>query len=309
MSYTGNSSYCYSNSLHMCLQQAGMADLPSVGFIECATGMPFGTTFLDFEIPLFFPNPAATDPHQGLSQALKILGWTNELWQSDDAAEATEYLKNALENSPVLLGPLDMSHLLYDPNHTAKTGGDHFIVALSIDNGNMVTLHDPQFYPFVQLSFAELLRAWDARRIGYIDKAYTLRHRFREERRVNRAEMITSIFTIAQALQAGSIDWPIAYSGSVAFKKVSTLLEASPSSAFSGLLRHFSLPIGSRRCVDATRFMQEASRPELAMMYERKAKLYGSAQYYASKDQWDNVIEIFDSFAEFEDTLSAAIST
>jgi outer membrane protein TolC len=48
--------------------------------------------------------------------------------------------------------------------------------------------------------------------------------------------------------------------------------------------------------------------PELAMMYERKAKLYGSAQYYASKEQWDNVIEIFDSFAEFEDTLSAAIS-
>ncbi len=308
MSYTGNSSYCYSNSLHMCLQHAGMPNLPNVGFIECATGMPFGTTFLDFERPLFFPNPAATDPHQGLSQALQTLGWTNEMWQGDDATAATAYLRNALKDGPVLLGPLDMSHLLYDPNHATKTGGDHFIVALSSD-GDMVTLHDPQFYPFVQLSVAELLRAWDASRIGYIDKTYTLRHHFREKQRVERAEMLDSMFAVAQELQSGSIDWPIAFSGRAAYDKVLTLLKATPSPAFAGLLSHFSLPIGSRRCVDAMRFMQEADRPELADMYEAKARLYGSAQYYASKAQWDNVIEIFEDFAELEAHLCAAIST
>ena len=40
--YTGNGPYCYSNSLHMCLTQAGMPAVPPVSLLECMTGMPFG---------------------------------------------------------------------------------------------------------------------------------------------------------------------------------------------------------------------------------------------------------------------------
>lgn len=69
------------------------------------------------------------------------------------------------------------------------------------------------------------------------------------------------MFAVAQELQSGSIDWPIAFSDSAAYDKVLTHLKVTPSPAFAGLLRHFSLPIGSRRCM---RFMREAGRPELA---------------------------------------------
>lgn len=44
--YSGNSAYCYSNSLHMCLQHTGMPHLPQVSLVERMTGMPFGACFL-----------------------------------------------------------------------------------------------------------------------------------------------------------------------------------------------------------------------------------------------------------------------
>jgi hypothetical protein len=51
-------------------------------------------------------------------------------WQGDEADAALAALQEALSVGPVLLGPLDMGFLPYDPNHMHKRGGDHFIVAL-----------------------------------------------------------------------------------------------------------------------------------------------------------------------------------
>lgn len=103
--YTGNSHYCYSNSLHMCLQHAGMADLPEPGLLECMTGMPFGALFLQFETPLFFPSHADLNPNSGMSRALSILGWTCTQWEDDNVESALEALEANLKKGPVL--PVD----------------------------------------------------------------------------------------------------------------------------------------------------------------------------------------------------------
>ena len=308
LTYTGNSSYCYSNSLHMCLQQAGMKRLPDVSLIECSTGMPFGTCFLNFDTPLFFPSPAGTDPHTGLSQALETLGWTGELWQGEDEEEARIKLEHALRDGPVLLGPLDMSFLGYDPNHKNKAGGDHFLVVLDI-KGDLVELHDPQFYPYAVLPVSEVMQAWNASTIGYIDKTYTLRYNFRERNKVSREQLLMSILDVAQTLQTDVHDGPIAYTGATAFQKALELLQPSPTPDFAGFLTHFALPLGARRSVDAMQFMMEIGKGELGKLYENKAKLYGRAQYYAATQKWPKVRGIFRELATVEEQLTENIQT
>ena len=308
MMYTGNSSYCYSNSLHMCLQHAGMNELPDASFFECLTGMPFGTLFLNLDMPMFFPSPAKTDPHTGLSQALETLGWSCELWQGEDAKEAQSELERVLMYGPVLLGPLDMSYLRYDPNHQSKEGGDHFLVVLQIKDG-MSLLHDPQFYPYATLPIGELMQAWNATTVGYIESTYTLRHSFQESHKVSREQMLTSTLDVARKFQTDILDGPVAYAGVPAFEQVLVLLEQSPPPAFAGLLIHFALPIGARRSVDAMRFMQEAGAGELAKLYEDKAKLYGSAQYYAATQNWTKVKDNFKDLTEIERILSKELKS
>lgn len=187
--YTGNSHYCYSNSLYMCLRHAGMADPPEPGLLECMTGMPFGALFLQFETPLFFPSHADLNPNSGMSRALSILGWTCTQWEGDNVESALEALEANLKNGPVLLGPLDLGFLPYDPNHRLKRGGDHFIVALKLEGGR-AQVHDPQFYPFAVLPVDDLMRAWNATDLGYATSAYTLRGDFREDRRVSIDDML-----------------------------------------------------------------------------------------------------------------------
>lgn len=79
IAYTGSSAYCFSHSLHMCLTAAGMSNVPAVSLLECATGVPFGASFLMLEIPLFFPSPAGkASPEVGLARAIETIGWTCE---------------------------------------------------------------------------------------------------------------------------------------------------------------------------------------------------------------------------------------
>lgn len=302
MVYTGNSSYCYSNSLHMCLSIVGKKDVPDVSYIECLTGMPFGTCFLDVEMPMFFPSPVQTEPHEGLTQALKTLGWSCELWQSDSAEEAEVELTEVLKYGPVLLGPIDMGLLSYDPNHKFKQGADHFVVVLGIEE-EFALIHDPQFYPYATLPIKQLIKAWSAEQIGYIDKAYTLRHSFIEQQTTTRALMNEATLILAEKIQSDDVDHPVFFGGSSAFEKAIDLLEGTPNPSFSGLLTNFALPIGARRSVDAMQFMKEVEKPKLSSLYNTKAKLFGKAQYYAVMENWSEVNKCFNRLSETEEAL------
>jgi hypothetical protein len=290
----------------MCLQDAGMEKLPDISFLECLTGMPFGTCFLNFELPVFFPSPAKTDPHEGLSQALETLGWTCELWQGENEDDARIALEGALKDGPVLLGPLDMSFLSYDPNHKSKAGGDHFLVVLNIKD-DMVELHDPQFYPYAVLPIGEMMRAWNATTIGYIDNTYTLRYSFQERKEVSREQLLKSAFKVAQMLQSDVREGPVVFTGAAAWLKALELIEPSPAPSFAGIMTHFALPIGARRSHDAMQFMTEVGNDELAKLYEEKAKLFGSAQYHAATQNWATVSNNFKSLAELEAELSEKV--
>jgi hypothetical protein len=303
LTYSGNSSYCYSNSLRMCFEHAGLKDLPSVSFIECLTGMPFGATFLKLDTPLFFPSPAATDPNTALNRALETMGWTCELWQGDGADEAEAALRHALRYGPVLLGPLDMGFLSYDPRHRHKRGGDHFVVVLSVE-GDMVELHDPQLYPYAVLTMPELMEAWHARHLGYVKSSYTLRYGFHQQAEVSRQRLLERTLEVARDLQTKHPEGPVAYGGKQAFALAAEELRQAPEAEFTELLVNFTLPLGARRCLDGAAFLVEAGDSTAAGHLAEKAKHFGRAQYYAATQGWGEAADLLDELGEIEDQLA-----
>lgn len=304
--YSGNSAYCYSNSLRMCLEQAGMEQLPAAGLMECMTGMPFGATFLQFENPLFFPNPTPINPDSGVTRALEILGWTCELWRSNEADAANTKLQEALRSGPVLLGPLDMGFLPYDPDHRNKRGSDHFIVALKLQ-GEMVQVHDPQLYPFVILPLADLMRALYAKELGYAEHAYTLRFNFQPKRRDARHTILDATLHNARELIRAHPVGPVAYGGPGAFTHVAETLRQNPMNNFTDLLIHFALPVGARRCLDAAYFLEEVGEIEAMDLFITKAEIFGNAQYYGAQEKWDHVATLFDNLAQIEAKIAARL--
>lgn len=304
IAYTGNSPYCYSNSLHICLNEAGMANLPAPGFIECLTGMPFGATFLQLKAPLFFPHPTPIDPDTGVTRALEVLGWECELWCSEEADAASDKLGEALKRGPVLLGPLDMGFLSYDPNHQSKRGGDHYLVALKLQ-GEMVQMHDPQLFPFAVLPLGDVLRALYANDLGYAKHAYTLRFNFRAKQSNARSAMLEAALHHAQELIRAHPTGPVAYGGPRAFTMVADVLRHNPMNDFTDLLVQFSLPVGARRCIDAAGFLNEAGRVDAANLFVAKAEAFGKAQYYGVQQKWDQFAVLFDHLAQLEADLAA----
>lgn len=304
--YAGNSAYCYSHSLHMCLQHAGMPHLPQVSLVECMTGMPFGACFLKREAPLFFPSPASIDPHSGLTRALATLGWTCTVWQGDDADTALAALQEALRAGPVLLGPLDMGFLPYDPNHLHKRGGDHFLIALKLE-ADHVQVHDPQLYPCAVLPVTDLMRAWYATDLGYATRAYTLRAGFREQRRLSQEHMLNATPMTAQEVSRTTPTGPVAYGGAAAFTLAAEVLHHRPSRAFIELLTHFALPLGARRCLDAAGFLTVVGKTTAARLMVDKAEAFGQAQYYAVQKDWQRTTELLEHLAQVEAKMAQSL--
>lgn len=111
--YSGISTYCYANSLHMSLRGAGAASLPDVGFIECLTTMPFGKLYLRLPAGgLLFFSPAAVSPESGLDRALAAMGWECRRWTGGSEV-ALAMLKEELTTGPCLVGPLEMGLLTH----------------------------------------------------------------------------------------------------------------------------------------------------------------------------------------------------
>ena len=74
LAYVGSGDYCFANSLHMSLLGSGAPSesLPSTGFLECLTTLPFGYTYLKDAELFFFSGP---NPDLGLTRAIATLGW------------------------------------------------------------------------------------------------------------------------------------------------------------------------------------------------------------------------------------------
>lgn len=308
-SYVGNGSYCYANSLFMSLPGAGAAsrEVPEPGFLECLTTMPFGNTYVRRAgEPIAFFSPPTHNPDDGLTLALATLGWTCREDHGGTPEEALARLREAAKRAPVLVGPLDIGYLTYNPAHTLLAGEDHFAVVLAVES-DLVRLHDPQGYPCVSLPVEEFLRAWQAERINYRQASYTMRSAFRKIKEISRAEMIARTLPLLRENVTADPGGPEVYGGARVFSLLSQDARKHVSDPLAAHLRYFALPLAARRCLDAAMFLHEAGRVEAAEVMEHQARLFGSAQYQAVHEHWTIVADLLERLATLETRLVAVL--
>lgn len=167
--FVGRTSYCYSKCLCMIFRFFG--DFYELPFVECVTTVPFGFVYMPYEKGGFAVN--GYNPHDGVKRALNTLRYRREFKCFRSSHEALFSLKKELQSSPVLLGPLDMGFLPYDPFSRFKKGSDHYLVALGVEKDHVI-VHDPDGYFHVPIRLEHFLRAWKAEAIEYKKGSYSM---------------------------------------------------------------------------------------------------------------------------------------
>ena len=115
--YLGKSEYCYSHSAAMLLASAGYWVSPAT--IEVLTGMGIGATWVEATDFLFFDS---SSPDVGISRAFKASGYAvQETAQSSLTPDPMPALIEALHSGPVMLGPLSLGLLPYNPPDSWRT--------------------------------------------------------------------------------------------------------------------------------------------------------------------------------------------
>ena len=199
--YFGDVSLCYSYSLAMALETYGY-DFKAE-FLEAIMVMGNGASIVneDEEHPLvFFDNGM---PDLSISHSLNILGFDYEDFYIKDGAEVDlEEVKGKLEtflsNGPVVLGPLDMGHLTYNPNHTILYGVDHFVTVYALD-GQYLYLHDPAGFACMKVTFTDIIEAWKAEAIDYKRGSYSMWGNFRKVKSPSQTQIYQETARIMRA--------------------------------------------------------------------------------------------------------------
>ncbi|KAL2859382.1 NlpC/p60-like transpeptidase-domain-containing protein [Aspergillus pseudodeflectus] len=308
LSYTGSGPYCYAHSLYMILQALAPdpRSIPSSGFIECLTTMPFGKLFINLDTgPVsFFSNPC-TDPDAGLRMAIETLGWECTEHRGGDAESALSALRAALtDGGPVLAGPLNMGHLTYYPGHTELNGADHFVVVMGIDDKHgTILLHDPAGYPAVHIPKGNFIDAWHAEGVEYNEQPFVFRSHFRHVKDVPRTEMIArTVGILAGQIRNHVMVVPGSVSGVAALERTREAVQNSVLTVLNELAP-FTFPLAARRYLDARDFLVEAGLVDAAEIMEKQAALAGKAQYPAMQGNWEEVCMILEGFIELEAQL------
>ncbi len=305
--YIGNGAYCYANSTSMLLEYIGESFSPSL--IEVLTGVGLSASLKKNGGLLYFNNQTLF-PDLGISKALEILGFDckNNV-SSDEKDFPIDILKSDLKKMPVILGPLDMGHLTYNPGYEHLKGADHYVFAYKIENEE-IYLHDPAGFPFVSLSFKDLKEAWKANGIGY-KKGY-----YRYITAVKRVSSLTKDQVYESALKyfkniyvegEKKTSKQVWFIGANAIEHVAEQIKQKGlSERESGHFVYFALPLGAKRALDFASFF-ESDHPKLASLKQDQAKLFGEAHTRVLQKEWLPVAEAFKQLAEVEDQFKSEL--
>lgn len=276
LSYMGKSEYCYANAAAMLLAAYGETAAP--GTIEVLTGMVVGAFWDARQDVLLFDCSA---PDRGLTRALAALGFTClETWERDASAEPMPALLAELEHGPALLGPLDLGSLPYNPFTRGEVGADHYVLAYGWDE-DRVRLHDPWGFPCVEISQADLRRAWRADTIPY------RRGHYRRWSRPRRVEAPSDDELFRRALRGFAIVYREDQAllrdsgfttGPAALHAVAERLRNRQlGETARQFLTHFAVPLAARRALDCSAFLQPYDFAR-AQIKEEHAQILGALQ-------------------------------
>ena len=290
--YFGDVSLCYSYSLAMALETYGY-DFKAE-FLEAIMVMGNGASIVkeDEEHPLvFFDNGM---PDLSISHSLKILGFDYEDFYLKnglevDLEEIKRKLETFLSNGPVVLGPLDMGHLTYNPNHTILYGVDHFVTVYDIDD-QYLHLHDPAGFACMKVAFKDILEAWKAEAIDYKRGAYSMWGNFKKVKSPSQTEIYQETARIMKNRylngQSGVLE---CYAKAVAENGLNTEQKQ--------LHQYFSFKLAAVRNLYLSKFLK-AYDPEGARLKEELASLFGQAHLSCLKEDYQELAHLLYQIAE-----------
>lgn len=297
--YVGNGHYCYANVTAMLLAAAGEQIGPAL--VEPLTGLALGAAWID-EPELIFFNSSA--PDEGVSRALRLLGFDVTERASDDDPPPFDELRAALQHGPAILGPVDMGMLVYQPGRGRPNGVDHFVLAYAMTDGE-VFLHDPAGYPCVSLRLDDLAVAWKAERIGYRRGAY------RWWTAPRRAELLSEDALFERAMREfaaiyrdAEVPRPrVTAIGSAAILRLAQMVRSGElTPMLAGHLRGFAFPVGARRALDFAAFFR-GRRPELTTLKIEQAEMFGRAQSQFTRESWEGTADALTELARAENRI------
>ena len=292
--YFGDVSLCYSYSLAMALDAYGY-DFKAE-FLEAIMVMGNGASIVkeDEQHPLvFFDNGM---PDLSISHSLKILGFDYEDFYLKDGVEVDlEEIKGKLEsflsNGPVVLGPLDMGHLTYNPNHTILYGVDHFVTVYAVD-GQYLYLHDPAGFACMKVAFSDIIEAWKAEAIDYKRGAYSMWGNFKKVKSPSQTEIYQETARIMKNRylngQSGVLE---CYAKAVAENGLNTEQKQ--------LHQYFSFKLAAVRNLYLSKFLKDHD-PEGARLKEELATLFGQAHLSCLKEDYQELAHLLYQIAEVD---------
>ena len=292
--YFGDVSLCYSYSLAMALDAYGY-DVKAE-FLEAIMAMGNGASIVkeDDQYPLvFFDNGM---PDLSISHSLKILGFDYEDFYLKDGVEVDlEEVKRKLEtflsNGPVVLGPLDMGHLTYNPNHTILYGVDHFVTVYSIDD-QYLYLHDPAGFACMKVAFKDILEAWKAEAIDYKRGTYSMWGNFKKVKSPSQTEIYQETARIMRARYLDGQSNILEF-----YAKV--VAENGLNTEQKQLHQYFSFKLAAVRNLYLSKFLKDHD-PEGARFKEELAALFGQAHLSCLKEDYQELSRLLYQIAEVD---------
>ena len=292
--------YCFANSGAMLLSSIGETVSPRL--IEVLTAVGLGASF-NPPLPFF---GELVWPDRGLSQAFDILGFDVE----EHAVDAPDPAPlDRLRDGPVIVGPLDMSHLVYNPGRPRGPGVDHYVVILAAESGRY-RMHDPAGFAHVLLDGENLARAWRADTIAYRRGHYRSWSSPRRRRSPSDDQIFDGAMTRFQALyrdaetRAAGNGECIGRDAHLALAKAVGRETLTPQ--LRGHLIFFALPLGAKRALDYAAFFERRA-PKIAAMKRRQAELFGACHAALTAEAKPDAVRRFEDLATLEPEIKAAI--
>jgi hypothetical protein len=261
---------------------------------------------------LWFDNLAAA-PDVGISKALELLGfaWTEREHADDDPAPL-DALRTALQDGPVVLGPVDMGYLTYVPFHRHAQGADHFILAYAVDDTE-AQVHDPAGYPHASLPIEDLAQAWRAERVPYRRGAYRswaaarrVAQPSEDEIYAHACDWFATCYRATGELVANGTRGPWLAGAEAIMRLAEGLRGGDVLPGTRGHLVNFALQLGARRALDYAAFF-DTRDPDLAGLKRRQAQIFGRGHTLAARDRWPDLAEALAELAEVEDAFHSAL--
>jgi len=308
VSYIGTAKYCYADSTAMLL--AGINEHISPSLIEVLTGVGLGA-YLENDGLLFFSNLTGM-PDIGISKAMEILGFSfEEKFSERSDIDPFGALEHDLRNSNAILGPLDMSYLVYIPGHQYMRGSavDHFVLAYGIDEDKLY-LHDPAGYPCVSITRPEMLLAWQAENISYRRGYY--RYWLSPERTASPSEeeiyrqALRFFKSIYEESSVKSVKEDIAIGRDVILMVADRIEAEALSQEEVGHLARFALPLGAKRALDFASFFSPHSRTLADLKYSQ-SRVFGEAHSRLLRKDWSGTAQQFRQLASLTQEIQDQI--